>query len=232
MALDLDALKEVLGENFPTVRDHVAGLQSAADLAKREAERLRSELEAGRSALDTMKTERNAAFDKLGITEVADLDNIKDAQGSAEQVAQLAAKLKRYERDLGEHQSRLSAANETISGLRRDKILGRHLGSHDWAEGNADLVRAYFDPRLVPEGDDWVFRAEDGSTSTLEDALTQFVSSHPGLLSSRGEPGGGTKKPAMGGHQKPFREMTITEKTDLYRRSPQQFEAIRLASEN
>lgn len=232
MPFDLDALKDALGEHYAPVRDHIAGLQSAADLSRREAERLRTELATARTNHDALKTERNAAFDKLGVTDFADLEAIKDTQGSAEQVAQLNAKLKRYEAEIRDRDSKLDAAQTSIRDLRRDGLLDKQLRKHEWAEGNADLVKAYFQPRIAAEGDDWIVRNEDGSTVTVEDAFTQFAAEHPGLLSSKGTPGGGTGKPATGGHQKPFAEMSITEKGELYRRSPQQYEALRQASEN
>ena len=193
--MDIDGLKEKLGdETFAKLKTHIDDLTGQRDAARQESISGRKALKEER---DKLKTFRDRALEKLGIDSDEDLDALPDAKGQAEAVKQYEAKLKRIERERDELKAAKEAADGALRGSRQKAALAEALGKHEFAA--RDVVETFVSARLVWEGEDLFFKADDGKAVSVADGVAGLAKSRPELLKTTGAGGAGFRQANAGG---------------------------------
>lgn len=203
--MDIEALKEKLGdETFTKLKAYVDDLTGQRDTARQESINGRKTLKA---EADALKAFRAKALEKLGIDSEEEIDALPDAKGQADAARQFEAKLKKLERENGELKAAKDESDGKLRGSQQKAMLSDALGKHEFEA--PDIVGAFVSPRLVWEGDEIMFKADDGKLVAVDDGVAGLAKSRPELLKRKGtggagartggNAGGGTQKGDLGG---------------------------------
>lgn len=222
--MDISKLKDKLDDaTFSELSAHIETLAGQRDEARRESiegrKQLRTKLEAAEAAIPRL-------MDKLGIDSLDDLDALPSApKGQADAVRQLDTKLKRMERELAD----AKAAKDEVSGKFRETLqraaIAEALGGHEFLA--KDIVETYIGQRLTWEGDELLFKSDDGKLIPVADGVSGFAKARPELLKSTGAGGSGYRSGnARGGaanQPNPWAKdsFNLTEQLRLKRENPE-----------
>ena len=187
--MDLSTLQEKLGdEMFTELETYVNDLTGQRDQARNESISGRKGL---KSELQTLKTQQADLLEKLGVDSIDAIDDLPDAKGAADAAAQFEARLKRKERELTE----ALAAKEEINGKyldsKKSDVLSKALGAHKFIA--PDMVQSFVTGRLQWEGDDVLFKTEDGNLVSVKDGVAGVAKARPELLQPSGAGGAGVR---------------------------------------
>ena len=192
--MNLETIKAKLTEGeFKALSDHVADLTGQRDAARQESIDGRKKL---RTEVETLRGIKTKLFEKLGLDDDADLDNLPEPKGQAEAVKQVEAKLKRLERDLADAIKAKGEVESKFQTSRRDAALAKALSAHEFID--SDLVGNYAASRIRFEGDSLLFEIEDGKLVPIEDGIKHLAAVKPHLLKAKGA-GGSGHVPGAGG---------------------------------
>lgn len=185
--MNIQSLKAKLSDDeFKSLESHLADLTGQRDAARQESidgrKKLKSELEALRSTKATL-------FEKLGIDDDTDLDTLPASKGQADAAKQYETKIKRTERELADAQKAKAEIENKFQTARRDAALGQALGAHEFID--RDLVSHYATARLQFEGDDLLFKTDDGKLLSVDDGIKHLAATKPHLLKAKGAGGSG-----------------------------------------
>lgn len=188
--MDIEKLKDKLGDDYQALADHVAELASQRDAARKESIDGRKGLKA---KVDELSAAQTRVLEKLGIDSLDDLDSLPDGKGQAEAVKQFEAKLKRLERDLAD----ATKARDEISSKHRsallDASLEKALSGHEWID--RDIAAMLVKNGVTWEEDQAFFQA-DGKAVPLADGVKYIAQTKPHLLKSTGAGGSGYQSSA------------------------------------
>lgn len=202
--MNLEPLKEKLGdETFAKLEAYVSEIVGKRDAAVAEIATTRKGL---RAENEKLKALRDTLFEKLGIDEDADLDNLPAINGQAEAAKQFESRIKRLEREKAEAEQRASEIEGKYKGSRMDAALAKALSAHDFID--TDLVASYIGNRVQWE-DDQIMVKDGDKLMPLEDGVKLIAKTKPHLLKAQGRAGSGSATGAgsSGGKQ----TMTRTE---------------------
>ena len=187
--MDIDAMKDKLGdETFAKLKAHVDDLTGQRDAARNESINKRKQLQ---TENETLKAFRSKALEKLGVDSDEDLDALPDAKGQADAAKQFEAKLKKAERERDEAKAAAEAAAGQLRGSRQKAVIADALGKHEFVA--RDVVEAFVAPRLVWEGEEIMFKADDGKLVAVADGVAGLAKSRPELLKPTGTGGAGAR---------------------------------------
>jgi hypothetical protein len=194
--MDIETLKEAIGdEKFATLKGYVEDLVGQRDAARNESISGRKGL---KEKLTQLESAQSALLEKLGLESLDDLENIPDARGAAEAAKQYEVKLKRLERQYAEAaQQREEIAGKYKSSLQRAAI-SEALGGHEFIA--KDVVETFVSNRLAWEGDDLLFKADDGRLVPIKDGVAAIAKTRPELLKPTGTGGAGVRSTNAGGN--------------------------------
>jgi hypothetical protein len=191
--MDLEKLKGKTIDDalLADLKAHVDGLETLAEKAEGKAKAAQKESIEGRKQL---KAERDAAFDKLGVTTIEEIEALPDAKGQADAVKQVETKLKKAEAALAEEKT----AHETLRGElateRRSTAIAKAAAKHNFidAEDAATLIGS-----RVKANDDGelMFTGADGKLVKLDDGVAWLAKSKPHLVKPAGGTGGTGNRP-------------------------------------
>ena len=187
--MDLETLKEALGdEKFSALKTYVDDLTGQRDAARNESITGRKGL---KEKLAKLESDQAALLEKLGLDSLDDLDSLPDAKGAAEAAKQYEAKTKRLERQLAE----ATAAREQAEGKFKDSLrratIADALGGHEFIA--RDVVETFVSNRLTWEGDDLLFKTDDGKLVPVKDGVAGIAKTRPELLKPTGAGGAGVR---------------------------------------
>lgn len=230
--MDIESLKgKTLDEAlFKQLSAHVEGLSTRAETAEGKARTAQKESIEGRKQL---KAERDAAFEKLGVTTAEELETLEAPKGQAEALKQLDAKVKRAERERAEAQAALQDVQGKYAADRRSLAVREALAAHQFVD--MDDARAVFEGRVVAEGDDLLFKTAEGKLVPLQDGAAWLAKTKTHLVKApaAGQQGSGFKGGAggTGGVKNPWAKETwnLTEQIALSRTDPQTAAAMKTA---
>lgn len=193
--MDLESLKESLGdEKFAALKTYVDDLTGQRDAARQESITGRRGM---KDKLAKLEADQAVLMDRLGIDSLEDLDTLPDAKGAAEAAKQYEVKLKRMERQLQES----TAQRDEIGGKFRDTLqraaIAEALAGHDFVA--RDIVETYIGNRLAWEGDDLLYKTDDGRMIPIKDGVAGIAKARPELLKSTGTGGAGVRASNAGG---------------------------------
>lgn len=193
--MDIETLKEALGdEKFSALKTYVDDLTGQRDAARNESITGRKGL---KEKLAKLESDQAALLEKLGLDSLDDLDSLPDAKGAAEAAKQYEAKTKRLERQLAE----ATAAREQAEGKFKDSLrratIADALGGHEFIA--RDVVETFVSNRLTWEGDDLLFKTDDGKLVPVKDGVAGIAKTRPELLKPTGAGGAGVRQSNAGG---------------------------------
>ena len=181
--MNLESLKgkTLDAELFEQLAEHVAGLNSRAETAEGKARTAQKETIEGRKQL---KAERDAAFEKLGVTSLDELEALPDGKGASDAARQFEAKLKRAEREKAEAMAALQDLQGKYTKDRRDLALEKAIASQPFID--SEDARALLERRIKAEGDDFLFETTDGKLVTLADGAAFIAKTKAHLVKAPG----------------------------------------------
>lgn len=197
MPFDLTKLKDKLDSAMlAELTSHVDELISRAETAEDKARKAAKESIEGRK---TLKAERDKAFEKLGISEADELETLPDAKGQGEATKQLEAQVKKLTRELGEAVKTRDELGGTVKSMKRETALAAALEGHRFK--NPADVRVLLQSRVVEEGDDLLFKTDDGKMVPLKDGAAWFATTRPDYVEAKegGGQGSGFKGAGQSG---------------------------------
>jgi hypothetical protein len=188
--------KTVDDELLAQLTDHVASLTARAETAEGKSRTAQKESIDGRKQL---KAERDAAFEKLGVSTLEELDAIPDGKGATDAARQLEAKLKKAEREKAEALAALQDVQGKYAKDRRDLAVEKAIASQPFID--AEDARALLERRIKTEGDDFLFETNDGKLVPLTDgaAFIAKTKTHLVKVPAAGKTGSGFKPSATTG---------------------------------
>ncbi len=193
--MDIENLKEALGdEKFTALKSYVDDLQGQRDAARQESINGRRGM---KDKLAKLEADQNALMERLGIDSLEDLDLLPDAKGAAEAAKQYDAKLKRMERQLQEATTQRDEISGKFRGSLQKAAIAEALSGHEFVA--RDLVETFVSQRLTWEGDDLLFKTEDGRMIPVKDGIAGIAKARPELLKSTGTGGAGVRASNAGG---------------------------------
>lgn len=196
--MDLAALKEKLGdETFSQLETYVNDLTGQRDQARNESITGRKTL---KGQVEQLTAQQTALMDRLGIESLDDLDNLPDVKGAADAAKQYEAKLKRAERERDAALAARDEVNGKYLDSKKSAILAEALGSHEFLA--KDVVTSFISNRLQWEGEDLLYRTDDGNLVTVKDGVAGVAKTRPELLKSAGTGGAGVRPNNAGGGAK------------------------------
>lgn len=192
--MDLAALKEKLGdETFSQLKTYVNDLTGQRDQARNESITGRKRL---KGQVEQLTAQQTALMDRLGIESLDDLDNLPDVKGAADAAKQYEAKLKRAERERDTALAARDEVNGKYLDSKKSAILAEALGSHEFLA--KDVVTSFISNRLQWEGEDLLYRTDDGNLVTVKDRVAGVAKTRPELLKSAGTGGAGVRSSNAG----------------------------------
>ncbi len=230
--MDISKLKDKLDDaTFAELSTHVETLTGQRDEARRESIEGRKGIKA---KLEQAEGANQRLMEKLGIDSIDDLDALPDAKGAADTAKQYETRIKRLERELSD----AVKAKDEIGGMFRDSrqraAIAEALGGHEFLA--RDVVETYIGQRLTWEGDDLLFKTDDGKLIPVADGVSGFAKSRPELLKPTGAGGsgyrGGSARGGSGQQSNPWAKdsFNLTEQVRLTRENPEQAAQLKAAA--
>lgn len=184
--MNLESLKEPLGERFGELESYVNDLIGQRDAARKESQ-------TGRQSLKAKAEEATATvgrlMEKLGIETLEELDDLPPAKGQAEALKQLETRLKRLDAETKVKDQALAE----LAAKHRQTVLGaslnKALAGYEFVDN--DLVESYLMGRLTWEDDQAMYKDDKGVLLPLAEGVTHLANSKPHLLKSPGARGSG-----------------------------------------
>ena len=187
--MDLEALKEKLGdETFAELETYVGDLVGQKDQARNESISGRKTLKA---QVEQLKSEQSSLMDRLGVESLDDLEDLPDAKGAADAARQYEAKLKRAERDRDNAIAASEEASKKYMDSKKSGVLAGALNEHEFLA--KDVVSTFISNRLVWEGEDLLYKQDDGNLVSVKDGVASVAKTRPELLKPTGAGGAGVR---------------------------------------
>ncbi len=211
--MDLETLREQLGDKFEPLKEYVSTLEGQRDQARQESISGRKTLKAENESL---KQQNTGLLEKLGIESFDELESLPDAKGQADAVKQLETKNKRLETDLADKQTQI----ETMLKQQRDEAFHREL--------NEAIADRFVDSEIVNQamrssvefdGETPFIRRGD-KLMPVKDAVDALAADKPQLVKSSGARGSGYRGNDRDGgsaHGGDLSKMSREEKLDHFR---------------
>ncbi|MCC0042771.1 MAG: hypothetical protein H6880_11400 [Rhodobiaceae bacterium] len=192
--MDITTLKEALGdEKFAELQAHVNDLIGQRDAARSESINGRKKLRDDLAAAQALAAK---AMEKLGVDSADDLETLPDAKGQGEAIKQFETRLKRAERERDEAKAAAEAASGKWRGSLQKAAIAEALSGHDFIA--RDIVETHIASRLVWEGEDLLFKSDDGKLLPVKDGVTGIAKTRPELLKPTGTGGAGVRQSNAG----------------------------------
>mgnify|MGYP003647240133 CR=1 FL=1 len=193
--MDIESLKEALGdEKFTVLKTYVDDLQGQRDSARQESITGRRGM---KDKLAKLEADQTALMERLGIDSLEDLDLLPDAKGAAEAAKQYDVKLKRLERQMQEAVAQRDEISGKFRGSLQRAAIAEALSGHDFVA--RDLVETFVSQRLTWDGEDLLYKSDDGRMMPLKDGVAGIAKARPELLKSTGTGGAGVRASNAGG---------------------------------
>lgn len=165
--------------------EHVAALATRAETAEGKAKAAAQESINGRKQL---KAERDAAFDKLGVSTLDEIESLPDAKGQGDALKQFEVKLKRSEREKAEALQSLTEFQGKYAADQRSLAIEKAIASQPFIDSSdaRDLINA----RVKLDGDQYLFSTPEGKDIPLADGVAWMAKTKPHLVKAPDFPAG------------------------------------------
>lgn len=184
--MNLEPLKDKLGDDFAGLERYVNDLIGQRDAARKESQEGRKTLKAKVESLEALKTR---LFEKLGLDVEEDIDALPDAKGQAEAVKQFETRVKRLDADLKGKTDALAALEAKYRAARLDAELRQALGGHEFVD--REVVEDYLRRRVEWQDEQMLYKSDQGALIPLAEGVTLLAQTKPHLLKTPGARGSG-----------------------------------------
>ena len=192
--MDIANLKEALGdEKFSALQAYVADLTGQRDAARNESINGRKTMKSELAAAQALAAK---ALEKLGVDSPDELDTLPDAKGQVEALKQFETRIKRTERERDEAKALAADASGKYRNSLQRSAIAEALGGHEFVA--RDIVESFVSQRLTWEGDDLLFKSEDGKLIPVKDGVAGIAKTRPELLKPTGTGGAGFRQSNAG----------------------------------
>jgi hypothetical protein len=192
--MNLESLKEPLGERFAEVEQYVNSLIEQRDAARKESQTGRQGL---KTKAETAEANVTRLMEKLGIETLEELDALPPAKGQAEALKQLETRLKKAEADAKAREQALADLTAKHRQTVLTAELGKALNAYEFID--RDVIETYLLNKLTWEDDQARYQDEKGTLVPLAEGVTHLATSKPHLLKQPGARGSGYNPAARGG---------------------------------
>lgn len=187
--MDIETLKDKLGdETYTKLQTYVTDLIGQRDTARNESITGRKGM---KTELETLRAAQSKLMEKLGVESLDDIDTLPDAKGAAEAAKQYGVQIKRLERQLSEAQQREQEATGKYRTSLQRAAVAEAMGGHEFVA--RDIVETYIGQRLTWEGEDLLFKGDDGKLLPVKDGVAGIAKTRPELLKASGTGGSGAR---------------------------------------
>ena len=195
MPFDFDTLKDKLdGATLDKLRSSFDELNTRAETAEEKARTAAKESITGRK---TLKAERDKAFEKLGISEAEELDSLPDSKGQGDAAKQFEAQIKKLTRERDEAVAQRDELGGQVKGMKRNSVLADAIQTHKFK--NPADVQVLLEKRLVEEGDELLFKTDEGKLVPIREGAAWFAKTRPDYIEASPGSGGGSGFKGAGG---------------------------------
>ena len=197
--MDIETLKGKLDDGmFSELSGYVKDLEGRLEAAQKESSDGREKFKRTANERDQLKSIKAKLYEKFGLDDDADLDSLPEAKGQADAARQYEVKLKRAERERDDAKSLAADASGKYKATLQRAAISEALGGHEFIA--RDLVETYVGQRLTWEGDDLLFKGDDGRLMPIKDGVAGLAKSRPELLKPSGSGGAGVRQGNAGGN--------------------------------
>ena len=194
--MDLETLKEALGdEKFAALKTYVDDLTGQRDAARNESITGRKKLKTDLEAAQSLATK---AMEKLGVDSAEELDALPDAKGQGDALRQEQVARKRAERERDEALQRAEEVAGKHKNSQQKAAIAEALSGHEFIA--RDIVETFVSGRLAWEGEDRLFKTDDGKLVPVKDGVAGIAKTRPELLKPTGSGGAGVRQGNAGGN--------------------------------
>lgn len=187
--MEVEDFKEKLDdETYGKLVTFVEKLVGQRDHAKNEQINHRKGM---KEKISTLETQVADALEKLGIDTFEELEDFPDIKGVAEADKQLQAKVSRLERQLTDSNKSREGAINDLREEKKGTALSKAFNGYDFVA--PDVVQKFVKDSLVWEGEDLLYRQDDGSLISVSDGVAGFAKSRPEMLKAAGAGGAGVR---------------------------------------
>lgn len=192
--MNLESLKEPLGERFAEVEQYITSLIEQRDAAKQESISGRKALKAKAETAEALVAR---LMEKLGIETPEELDALPPAKGQAEALKQLETRLKALD-------AAAKAKDQALADLtakHRQTVLAAELSQalNAYEFIDRDLVESYLRQKLTWDEDQVRYQDDKSNLLSLAEGVTLLATGKPHLLKQPGARGSGYNPAARGG---------------------------------
>lgn len=184
--MNLESLKEPLGERFGELEQYINDLIGQRDAARKESQ-------TGRQTLKAKAEEATATvaqlMEKLGIETLDELETMPPAKGQAEALKQLETRLKALDATAKAKEAALTELTAKHRAVRLDAELSKALGGHEFID--REVVEDYLRRRVDWNEDQAMYRTEKGDLIPLTEGVANLTATRPHLLKTPGARGSG-----------------------------------------
>jgi len=192
--MDIESLKEAIGdEKFTELQTYVNDLTGQRDQARNESISGRKSLKEKVASLETQHTE---LLEKLGLDSFEDIDDLVTS-GAAEATKQAETKINRLQRQLDESSARGDGWEKKYRDTSKQTALAKAFRGHEFVAD--DVVESFVSDRLTWEGEDLLFKTDEGNLVPVADGVSSFAKARPELLKAQGTGGAGVRRSNAGG---------------------------------
>ena len=186
--MNLESLKEPLGERFAEVEQYVNSLIEQRDAARKESQLGRQGLKA---KAETAEANVARLMEKLGIETLEELESLPPAKGQAEALKQLETRLKALDAAAKAKDQALADLTDKHRQTVLAAELNQALGAYEFID--RDLVESYLRQKLTWDEEQGQARYQDdkGNLLPLAEGVTHLATGKPHLLKSPGARGSG-----------------------------------------
>ena len=206
--MDINPLKDKLGdETFAQLQQHITDLIGQRDAARTESITGRK----GKDQKIQALTERLRAIEEwAGIDSETDVSALPAPKEQVEVAKQYEAKLKRAERERDDARKTADEAAGKYRSSLQQAAVAKALGGHEFVA--RDIVETYVGQRLQWEGEELLFKTDDGKLVSVADGVAGIAKARPELLKAAGTGGAGVRQPAAGSGVKTIAEAEFNSK--------------------
>lgn len=184
--MDIETLKEALGDKFGPLKAYVDDLTGQRDAARQESI-------AGRKALKAKVDEQAAliarTFERLGVESADELETLPDGKGQAEALKQFEARLKKSEKLAAEALAERDTLKGQVAKAARDAAVRAAVSKHEFID--ADVAGMLLERGIRQDGEQVLFEADSGKLIPLDEGAAFLAKTKPHLVKAAGAPGSG-----------------------------------------
>jgi hypothetical protein len=192
--MDINELKDVLGDKFEALSTHIADLTGQRDTARRESLTGRTTL---KTELATAKETLAKMLEKAGVETLEEFEALPPGKATAEANRVIELQAKRLKAQLDEKTTAYTDIESRWKGANLNAALNSAVAKHQFID--AETVVALLKPRAEFVGDEIMYKTDAGDLIPIAEAAATIAKAKPFLVQASGGSGSGAPSSARVG---------------------------------